>query len=110
VPRFLALAIFAYARLSVAQWCSVIQLFHGPADELRSGNVISDPQMLLVNVLGPVAGAANVALVGACMKSRRWPAFVILASFTFAFTPDLLAYEGYRVTHDRGLPLDVPAD
>jgi hypothetical protein len=105
VHRLLATFIFAYAGLSAAWWGHVTRLLHAPHSGLWCGNVISDPYMLLVNVAAPLAAVADVALVRRDVKTRRWPARTITASLTFVVTSGGLAYAGYLLHTEYGLPL-----
>jgi hypothetical protein len=105
VHRPLATAIFAYAGLSAAQWGEATRWLHGPPGRLWCGNVVSDPYMLLVNVLAPLAAAANVALVRRSLKTRRWPPYTITATLTFLVTSGCLAYDGYLLRSRYGCPL-----
>ncbi|MDR3637006.1 MAG: hypothetical protein P4L84_24595 [Isosphaeraceae bacterium] len=103
--RLLATVIFAYAGLSAAQWGEATRWLHGPPGRFWCGNVISDPYMLLVNVLAPLAAAANVALVRRALKTRRWPSYTITATLALVATLGCLAYEGYVLRCRYGVPL-----
>jgi hypothetical protein len=105
--RLLATVIFAYAGLAAAQWGSAARyIFTPPPPGMwLCGNAISDPYMLLVNVVAPLAAIANVALLQRSFGTRRWTAYTITASLTFLATSACLAYEGYWLSSDFGLPL-----
>lgn len=107
VYRLLATVDFAYAGLAAAQWGSASRYIFipPPPDKWLCGNAISDPYMLLVNVVGPLAAVANVVLLRRSVGTRRWPAYSITASLTFLTTSACLAYEGYWLTAEFGLPL-----
>jgi hypothetical protein len=105
VYRLLATVIFAYAGLAAAQWGSATRWLHGPPGKLWCGNVVSDPYMLLVNVATPMAAVANVALIRRGLRTRRWPSYTITATLTFLATLGCLAYEGYLLRSQYGVPL-----
>ena len=103
--RLLATFIFAYAGLAAAQWGEAARWLYDPPGRFYCGNVISDPYMLLVNVLVPIAPAANAALICRASRTRRWPPYTIVATVTFVATSGCLAYEGYVLRSWYGLPL-----
>jgi hypothetical protein len=93
--RTLAAAIFTYAAISVAIWVTSARLIYLPRDGFGiCGNAISDPFALLVNIVGPMAAACAVLLVGRCIRIRRWPRIGVAALATFVVTSACLAYEG----------------
>ena len=98
------MAIFCYALLSAAQWRHAAWRLYTPHELLWCGNVISDPYMFLVNVVGPAAAVCAAILVRRCVQSRRWPVLANLALLAFALTSAGLIYEG-RLLHEGGLPL-----
>jgi hypothetical protein len=105
VHRLLATVIFAFAGLSAAQWGEASRRLHGLPGRLMCGNVISDPYMLVVNVLAPLAAGANVALIRRSLETQRWPSYTITATLTFVATSVCLAYEGYLLQSQYGVPL-----
>jgi hypothetical protein len=105
VHRLLAMFIFAYAGLSAAEWGEAARWLYGPPGRFWCGNVVSDPYMLLVNVVTPLAALANVALVRRGLMTRRWPPYTITATLTFMATSGGLAYEGYLLRSEYGFPL-----
>jgi hypothetical protein len=104
VHRLLATFIFAYAGLSAAWWGQVTRVRAQPG-RFWCGNIISDPYMLLVNVVAPLAAVALVGLVRRALKTRRWPAYTMTSLFTFVVTSGGLAYAGYLLRTEYGLPL-----
>jgi hypothetical protein len=104
VYRLLATVIFAYAGFSAAQWGQATRWLHG-RHGLWCGNVVGDPYMLLVNVAAPLAAVADLALIRRSLQTRRWPPYTITASLTFVATSGWLAYEGYLLRSEYGVPL-----
>ena len=98
-------AIFAYAVLSAAQWGHAARWLYAPPGKLWCGNVVSDPFMLLVNLVCPLAAVCAVVLVLQCVKSRRWPCFEIMALLTFVLTAACLVSEWRTLRSEFGVPL-----
>jgi hypothetical protein len=105
MQRRLATAIFAYAGLSAALWGHATRWLNSTTAGLWCGNVVSDPYMFLVNVVGPLAAVCAVVLVQWCVKLHRWPCFAIAALLTFAVTSACLVYEGQLLQGEYGMPL-----
>jgi hypothetical protein len=105
VNRLCAIVIFTYAGLAAAQWLAATRWLHAPNDELVCGNVMSDPYMLLVNVVAPLAAVANVAVLCRSVSTRSWPSCTITATVAFVASSGCLAYEGYLLKSAYGLPL-----
>lgn len=103
--RLLATFIFAYAGISAAQWSAATRWLYGSPGRLWCGNVVSDPYMLLINVLAPSAAVANIALVYRGVKTRRWPPYMVTAMLAFVATSGCLVYEGYLLRSKYGIPL-----
>jgi hypothetical protein len=105
VYRLLATVIFAYAVLAAAQWGEETRWLHRSPGKLRCGNVVSDPYMLLVNVVAPLAAVANAALIRRGVRTRWWLSYTIVATLTFLATAACLAYEGYLLKSEYGFQL-----
>jgi hypothetical protein len=106
VNRLLAPIIFVDAGLSAAQCGHAAQWLYRPPDVLLCGNAISDPYLLLVNLVAPLAAVANGALIWHGLRTRQWSIFTVTATFAFLATSCCLVFEGYVLQHDYGLPLD----
>jgi hypothetical protein len=52
-----------------------------------------------------MAAVANVALLRRGLRTRRWPSYTITATLTFLATLGCLAYEGYLLRSQYGVPL-----
>lgn len=101
--RALTTVIYTYAGLSAAQWAHAMRWLYSPPGVLWCGNVVSDPYLLLVNDVGPLAAACAAALTFRCIKARRWPCFTVTALLTFLVTSACLVHEGYLLRCDYGL-------
>lgn len=101
--RALVAVIYTYAGLSAAQWGHAMRWLYSPPDVLWCGNVISDPYLLLVNDVGPLAAVCAAALTFRCIKERRWPYFTVTALLTFFAASACLVHEGYLLRGDYGL-------
>jgi hypothetical protein len=71
VERALAWTVKAYFGLAVVHWWSVALVMDTPP--AWCGNVITDPLMLLLNKVGPVAGLCVGILLWRGVKRRRRP-------------------------------------
>ncbi len=103
--RLLATLSFVYAGLSAVHWGAATHWLYGPPGDLCCGNAVSDPYMLLVNILAPLAAAANVSLVHVALKSSRWPPYTVMATLAFVVTSGCLDYEGHLLEFWYGVPL-----
>jgi hypothetical protein len=101
--RALIIAIYVYAGLSVVQWGHAMWWLYCPPDGFWCGNVISDPYLLLVNAIGPLAAECAAALTIQCIKARCWPYFTAAALVTFDATSACLVHEGYLLRSDYGM-------
>jgi hypothetical protein len=101
--RTLNTVIYIYAGLSLAQWGHAMRWVYAPPKVLWCGNVFSDPYLLLVNDIGPLAAACAAALTLRCIKARRWPCLTVTALLTFCATSACLVHEGYLLQCDYGI-------
>ena len=101
--QFLCVAILGYSLATAALWRDAAWWIYAPHGLLWCGNVVSDPYMILVNVVGPAAAVCAATLVRRCVLSRRWPWAAISALLAFALTTGWLVYED-RLLQEVGFP------
>jgi hypothetical protein len=97
--------IYIYAGLSVAQWGHAMRWLYAPPRILWCGNLVSDPYLFLVNDAGPLAAACAASLIVRSIKARSWSCFTIAALLAFLATSACLAYEGYLLQSEFGMPV-----
>jgi len=95
--------VYAYAGLSVLHWSGVRQQLNYKGG-LWCGNVISDPLLILLNWVGPLAALCLVALTLRAIECRRRPLLPIMLVPLFVGTTAALLWEVAWLRDEYGFP------